>query len=169
MIDLNTERMIGAGDFKVDDFIVNKLYGLDDFCKKYVDNNKTLLELGCNIGVSTELFCNYAKTVTGVDMNKQIQIENLENKFKNFNFIYNTFDRFFSQNSNTYDIIYIDGAHDAHNAFLDIQNSLNIINDNGIICGHDFNKTTGVEEAVLRFFDKNRIEIFSDSSWAVAL
>jgi hypothetical protein len=170
MIDLNTERMAGYGDYRIGEYVVNRLHGLNDFCKKYLTSDKILLELGCSTAVSSELFCNYAKSVTSVDIEKQKQVDLLHNRVNNFEFIHSSFGEFFKKNSVIYDVIYVDGCHDTSNVYTDIANSLKFINkDGGIIAGHDFNETTGVEAAVLQFFSKDRLEIFSDSSWAVKL
>jgi hypothetical protein len=44
-VDLNTERMRGYGDYRIDSYTVNKLFGLDDFCKKYCTKEKHFLNL----------------------------------------------------------------------------------------------------------------------------
>jgi len=46
-------------------------------------------------------------------------------------------DEFFKKNHETFDIIFIDGLHYYHQVKKDIENSLKIINDNGIILIHD--------------------------------
>lgn len=52
-----------------------------------------------------------------------------------------TSDEYFSQNKNeykkTFDIILIDGLHQATQVYRDINNSLDILNDNGTIVCHD--------------------------------
>lgn len=50
-----------------------------------------------------------------------------------------TSDVFFAQNKKTFDIIFIDGMHEAHQVYRDIQNSLKVLNKNGIIVCHDCN------------------------------
>ena len=67
-----------------------------------------------------------------------------------------------------FDFIYIDGMHDYNGVKQDIILSLNLIKEDGILSGHDFNsENPGVSKAVYEFFDKNDIEVFSDSSWVV--
>jgi hypothetical protein len=46
-------------------------------------------------------------------------------------------DEFFSENSNTYDIIFIDGLHLSDQVLRDIRNSLNCVSQNGLIVMHD--------------------------------
>jgi hypothetical protein len=49
---------------------------------------------------------------------------------------------FFEQNKEKFDIIFIDGLHLAEQVDKDIENSLNILNNNGIIVLHDTNPPT---------------------------
>lgn len=48
-------------------------------------------------------------------------------------------DDFFKRNKKTYDIIFVDGLHLWQQAKRDIENSLNVLNENGIIVVHDTN------------------------------
>ena len=50
-----------------------------------------------------------------------------------------TSDQFFEKNKLKFDIIFIDGLHLEHQVDKDIKNSLNFINENGIIVMHDCN------------------------------
>jgi len=50
-----------------------------------------------------------------------------------------TSDKFFEINKNTYDIIFIDGLHQDDQVTRDVNNSLKILNENGIILLHDCN------------------------------
>ena len=47
-----------SGKHEIPGLQVNYLFGLRDLCEKYLDNSKTVLELGSYAGVSTELFSN---------------------------------------------------------------------------------------------------------------
>jgi hypothetical protein len=38
-----------------------------------------------------------------------------------------------------FDVIYVDGAHDAHSVFQDLHHSLELVSAGGIVCGDDFN------------------------------
>jgi hypothetical protein len=53
-----------------------------------------------------------------------------------------TSDEFFALNKATFDLIFIDGLHQADQAERDIVNSLRILNENGSILVHDCNPTT---------------------------
>ena len=48
-----------------------------------------------------------------------------------------TSDDFFKQNKSTFDLIFIDGLHVYEQVLKDIENSLKVLNDNGIILIHD--------------------------------
>ena len=48
-----------------------------------------------------------------------------------------TSDKFFEENTQTFDLIFIDGLHHYHQVKKDIENSLSVLNDNGIILMHD--------------------------------
>jgi len=50
-----------------------------------------------------------------------------------------TSDTFFEQNKDKYDVIFIDGLHWSEQVYKDINNSLEVLNDNGYIICHDMN------------------------------
>ena len=50
-----------------------------------------------------------------------------------------TSDDFFKQNTETFDIIFIDGLHWSEQVYKDIINSLDVLNDNGYVICHDMN------------------------------
>ena len=50
-----------------------------------------------------------------------------------------TSDAFFEQNKDKYDVIFIDGLHWSEQVYKDINNSLDVLNDNGYIICHDMN------------------------------
>jgi len=51
-------------------------------------------------------------------------------------------DHFFSINTDTYDLIFIDGLHEANQVLRDVENSLKILNKGGTILIHDCNPRT---------------------------
>ena len=59
------------------------------------------------------------------------------------------------------DWIYIDGAHDYHNVKFDLNLSFSKIKTNGLILGHDYNKTSfpGLVKAVDEFCLENNLKI----------
>lgn len=50
-----------------------------------------------------------------------------------------TSDEFFKNNKMTFDVVFIDGMHEAHQVYKDIQNSLKFLNKGGVIVCHDCN------------------------------
>ena len=162
---LNTERMQGFGDYLVDGYQVNYLFGLNQICERYINKDSIILELGTNDGVSTQLFSEFAKKVVAVDIQKTAEMNLLIQNSNNIEFHQMSFNDFFKNNTQQFDFIYIDGNHDYESVLEDIRNSLRSIKENGIISGHDFNSTCpGVIKSVQELFGTN-IEVFSDSSW----
>ena len=50
-----------------------------------------------------------------------------------------TSDDFFNQNTEKFDVIFIDGLHWSEHVYKDINNSLSILSENGVIICHDIN------------------------------
>jgi hypothetical protein len=50
-----------------------------------------------------------------------------------------TSDDFFKQNKDNFDLIFIDGLHESEQVLRDINSSLDILNNNGVIICHDMN------------------------------
>lgn len=48
-----------------------------------------------------------------------------------------TSDLFFEQNNETFDVIFVDGLHEYSQVSRDVENSLNVLNDTGVIIIHD--------------------------------
>jgi hypothetical protein len=59
-----------------------------------------------------------------------------------------TSDNFFAQNKDTFDIIFIDGLHEADQVERDIINSLAVLNPGGYILCHDMNPTDELMQRV---------------------
>jgi hypothetical protein len=59
-----------------------------------------------------------------------------------------TSDEFFAQNKQTFDLIFINGVHDAGQVARDIANSLKVLNPGGSIVVHDCNPTTVEQQTV---------------------
>lgn len=53
-----------------------------------------------------------------------------------------TSDAFFEQNDKTYDVIFIDGLHEANQVYKDILNALDCLNESGTIFCHDMLPTS---------------------------
>ena len=61
-----------------------------------------------------------------------------------------TSDRFFQINKNKFDIIFIDGLHEAPQVYKDILNALECLNEGGTILCHDMLPTSEIEQRVPR-------------------
>lgn len=59
-----------------------------------------------------------------------------------------TSDAFFAQNTDTYDVIFIDGLHVAEQVERDILNSLEVLTPGGYIICHDMSPTTEIMQRV---------------------
>lgn len=56
-------------------------------------------------------------------------------------------DEFFLQNTEKFDIVFIDGDHRCRQAYRDIKNALNALNDGGIVVAHDCNPKVKEDES----------------------
>jgi len=65
-------------------------------------------------------------------------IFNLKKFKERFSFFKGTSDKFFKNNSQKFDVIYIDGWHEANQVYKDINNSWDYLNVNGIIICDDY-------------------------------
>ena len=62
-----------------------------------------------------------------------------------------TSDQFFSSNTSKFDIIFIDGLHHYEQVIKDVNNSLQILNDNGFILLHDCLPRSIAHQAIPRY------------------
>lgn len=87
---------------------------------------KKYLEIGVSDGINlSQIVCDYK---LGVD-------PSLESKSD----VKLTSNEFFEKNKETFDVIFVDGLHHADQVYLDIINSLNVLNEGGYIVCHDVN------------------------------
>ena len=61
-----------------------------------------------------------------------------------------TSDAFFEQNTDTFDIVFVDGLHEAEQVYRDIINSLKVLNKGGTIVCHDMSPIEEVHQIVPR-------------------
>lgn len=94
------------------------------FIKKY--NYKTYLEIGVQAGVSFKAIELPIEDKVGVDPDLFSRAT-----------VYMTSDEFFEQNDKTFDIIFIDGMHINDFVYRDINNSIKVLNEGGVILCHD--------------------------------
>jgi|LauGreSBDMM110SN_4_FD.fasta_scaffold36689_1 predicted O-methyltransferase YrrM len=93
-------------------------------CKKY-------LELGIYDASNINVISTVVEYTVGVDISKLFMID------KGFIFHEKTTDKFFEDNKEMFDIIFIDADHKYESVVRDFENSLNILNKNGIVLIHD--------------------------------
>jgi len=87
---------------------------------------KKYLEIGMGPGINfAEIECDYKVCV---DPNPTVSVT-----------YQLTSDDFFKQNTETFDVIFIDGLHWCNQVYKDIINSLDVLNDFGYIICHDIN------------------------------
>jgi predicted O-methyltransferase YrrM len=98
---------------------------------------KSYLEIGVQSGVNLKLV-NAAEKL-GVDPDKNSKAD-----------IFKTSDAFFAENKKTFDIIFIDGLHEANQCERDIENSLKVLNEGGMIICHDMNPSSEAMQKVPR-------------------
>ena len=116
-----------------------------DIINELIKNNnyQTYLEIGAGDNDNFDKII--IKTKVGVDP-----------KGVSDNIIKKTSDDFFNQNSQHFDIIFIDGLHIYDQAKKDLLNSLNFLSHDGSIVMHDCNPTT---------FEMQRTDITVNGEW----
>jgi len=140
----------------------NKLHGLYDLIKDYVNQDAIMVEIGSYRGASTELFAKHCKKIHAIDpwskvvegkyvnvtratrkMPAQMEAEEVFLKrmsaYNNVeiikDFSYNVYDRFEDQ---SLDMIYIDGHHTFDAALEDVRQWLPKLKTGGVLAGHDY-------------------------------
>ena len=181
-INLKTRRMTNPyTDRHCEGFQTNWLFGLDELCEKFIDKHSTILEIGCHHGISTSLFCYYAKEVDGVDIEISKQLSNLQNRVDNLTLYKQAsiayLKKAIAQNKK-YDLIYLDGDHSYDALKNELPLAQQLLKSGGILSGHDMvegNKRpkNGVLKAVYEAYPEikkgdMRLYRFSDSSWAIS-
>lgn len=162
------------------------LLALQSICEYIKDcSNKSMIEIGCFAGESTEIWCKNFKKVYAIDPwalgkgydLKDCASQNISDsieqafdqrlsKFNNFekikNFSYNAHSLFEAE---SVDFLYIDGEHTYNGVKKDIEMFLPKIKPDGFICGHDYKPTwQGVIDAVNENLGKPD-KVFDDCSW----
>jgi len=61
-----------------------------------------------------------------------------------------TSDEFFDSNTDTFDIVFIDGLHHSDQVYRDIRNSLDALNEGGVVVCHDMNPQKKEQQIVPR-------------------
>lgn len=105
------------------------MYRFEIINKLIKDNNyKSYLEIGVNNGINLRMV--NCDTKVGVDPEPKVRIYTPECNIL-------TSDKFFEINKRKFDIIFVDGLHEANQVYKDIINSLEVLNDGGTIVCHD--------------------------------
>ena len=94
-----------------------------------------ILRVGVFTGGNLSYVREHCSNCTGVDINDYIH--NDESYFKDFKFMHMSTDDFFQQNTETFDIVFIDAEHNFESAKKDFANSIKVLNKYGIIFLHD--------------------------------
>ena len=79
-----------------------------------------------------------------------------------------TSDEFFQQNNITFDLIFVDGLHEAHQVMRDVFNSLRWLKDDGIIVMHDCNPLR-YEYQVTPPLDPSNTGLWNGDTWRAAV
>ncbi len=106
-----------------EDFTTNRSSIIRYLAHRY--NYRRYLEIGCEYEKNFGLFKNGTFDVAvGVDpfLGGTLRMDSNE---------------FFAQNTATFDLIFIDGLHEAHQLYLDVENALRVLSDGGTIVLHD--------------------------------
>jgi predicted O-methyltransferase YrrM len=160
-------KKVSAFDYEdIEGFLVpEQLLALE----KYAKNKNNILEIGFNLGHTTEAFIkNSSASVVSLDIfihsySWISMIYFLKNFYKRIKFLKGDsrviLQKLVSENKK-FDLILIDGGHSFEVAKSDIQNSLNLINSNGIILIDNLEIDT-VKQAINIFLDNNKIEFIS--------
>lgn len=136
-----------------------------ELLQKYA-KDKTALEVGSYMGKSSVCIAEVAKslvcvdTFKGIEGEKQSQVDqettyqyfinntkDYQNKITTYKM---TSDEYFSKCTDLFDLIFLDGWHQYDQTKKDIKNSLNHLNQDGIIACHDYFHPLwpGVKQAV---------------------
>lgn len=170
--DLMTNR-VGEGPNSCDS--QNKLNGLDELLTKYKEQaSGNVLEIGSYKGVSTSLLAYYANSVTSVDIATTNELKAVAETYGNIKIVVGQSSEVTWQfEDESFDLIYIDAAHEYEFVKKDIEACLSKLKKNGIVSGHDYRDNhQGVMTAVNEFVTNGIIKnlcVFSDFSWAASL
>lgn len=118
---------------------------INSLIRKY--DYKSYLEVGVQSGVNFRATEIYYKC--GVDPDEKSHAS-----------VVMTSDEFFRQTDKTFDIIFIDGLHEADQVLRDIENALRILNEGGIVVCHDMNPLSEIAQRVPR-----EVKVWNGDCW----
>lgn len=182
---LNISRM---GSWRTPNSKENNLYGLFNFIKHHDLKDKKMVEIGCYLGISTELFAMFSKEITTVDLwgidetydggenPKEYwpiiekQARDRLSKYSNVTIIKDKSSNASKNFENeSLDLVYLDGNHSYFGLMDDIENWYNKINIGGVLSGHDYNQVEvkKVVDEIVTKFNLSDLKVFDDTSWSL--
>lgn len=102
------------------------------YCKWY---NPSYLEIGCASGELAATL-NITRGM-GVDINTHPDWEVYSKRHEHLSYIQSPSDVYFANNPEKFGLIFIDGDHSFEQVMKDVSNSLECLQDGGLICMHD--------------------------------
>lgn len=162
--------------------------GLQDMIN-YTDlTNASMIEIGCYMGDSTKIFADSGKftKIYAVDPWTPGYDDRDPASRSDFEYVETAFDQFANEydivekikmtsndasnkfDSQSIDLVYIDGDHRAEAVKNDIRNYRNIIRPGGYLAGHDW-PTKEIQDAILEIMGCHPDQTFLDRSWIYKL
>lgn len=169
--ELLKEKRVHGGDDPSNPGL-NHLSGLVDlihYCKP-----KSVVEIGSNRGLSTEMFLLHCQRVVAIDPweDRNVHTEFLERCgfYPNLEWHRQYSYQGLGVDLESVDMVYIDGLHDYWSVYNDIKIAQQVIKKGGWFAGHDYVKenppvNTDVPRAVLDVFGREPEKVFEDTSW----
>lgn len=132
---------------------------------------RSVLEIGCFQGVSTEFWALHCRRVVAIDpwpyllVRRQFQAR--VGHYPHVEMVEGHSPDAFNRVKGLFDLIYIDGDHDYEPVKKDIMAGLAFLEEGGWIGGHDYGSCPGVQQAVDELLGPPDFR-FSDGSWLKA-
>lgn len=153
----------------------DELFGLDDMCKKFLQADSRVLEIGSNIGTSTSLFAYYADNVVCVDVVCTNELSDVQKKFGNIEVkVGLSVEQVPLLENHSFDLVYIDADHSYAGVVQDIAVSILKVKPNGIISGHDYcekyhNPVFTAVNDYIKSGVLHSLQTYGDTSWSASV
>ena len=121
---------MGKNFIKKKDTIGLYIYNWSLYPRRYEIIQK-IIELK-NYNSYLEIGCDKNQSFSNISINKRVGVDPIEGGTHKM-----TSDKFFINNSDKFDLIFIDGLHEYSQVMCDIKNSLTCLAHNGVILLHD--------------------------------